>query len=65
MAITNPRMPRERIDRQQIDGMEELTPEQAEAIRGGSNGNFPPGQFPSSGGAQAPGTSKAYQIPVR
>lgn len=34
---------------------EELTPEQAEQVTGGSNGNFPPGQFPSSGGSTSYG----------
>jgi hypothetical protein len=34
----------------------ELTPEQAEQVTGGSNGNFPPGQFPSGNPAHSPGT---------
>jgi hypothetical protein len=32
-------------------------PDDAKQVKGGSNANFPPGQFPSSNPAQAPGTS--------
>ena len=35
----------------------ELTHREIEQVSGGSNANFPPGQFPAGNPAQAPGNS--------
>jgi hypothetical protein len=37
--------------------MRVLTEEEVRHVTGGSNGNFPPGQFPSGNPAHAPGNS--------
>jgi len=41
--------------------MRELTNAELKQVSGGSNANFPPGQFPPGNPAQAPGRSNPVQ----